>query len=82
MEQSKFLTFLPIIVRTNWTAATTKTFSLRWVKVRTFSIALVAKNILEHRELFFRKKKKKKKRQHRKATARLNEKTGKREAFG
>jgi len=59
MEQSKFLTFLPIIVRTNWTAATTKTFSLRWVKVRTFSIALVAKNILQHQELCFSKETKK-----------------------
>jgi len=59
MEQSKFLTFLPITVRMNWTAATTKTFSLRWVKVRTFSIALVAKNILQHQELCFSKETKK-----------------------
>lgn len=60
MERSKFLTFLPIIIRTNWTAARTKTFSLLWVNVRIFSIALVEKNILQHRELRFSKETKKK----------------------
>lgn len=76
MEQSKFLTFLPIIVRMYWTAATTKAFSLRWVKARTFSITLVVKNLLQHWELRFSKGEKKTVTQN--TTERLNENREKR----
>jgi hypothetical protein len=58
MEHGKFLTFLPITVCINRTAATTKAASLRQVKVRIFSIALLAqKLILQDSELPFSKEK-------------------------
>jgi hypothetical protein len=58
MEHGKFLTFLPIIVRINLTAAITKAASLQQVKVKIFSIALLAqKLILQDSELLFSKEK-------------------------